>query len=730
MDTEGPSLTRRAMLGRSAAVAGGLALAPIAGRVVQPASAQGASAPGAMATGIDWTAVDYWKLADRVMDRMDRRWREGEGAYSPVASPVSTSANATMLTVHATAALLDHEGESRNDERAASLVAQLTNSPAPWRGVKFARNGDKMFHRPGWTQSLRDGRAHQDKAIDPKVAEALALAHQAGDRLGLDQAVRDRIVDQVDRFARGSFFRYPNVRLNQINWNCELYALAAQLTGDPELLVRDFRRHVENFCRYATRPEHRGGTPNLGAGWKFTYLPKADRRDRLNLDSAEYANETIHFILFHRQARAAGMTPLSGQALRVLEAWVERTLLGYWTHAGYLNWDTGFGLRRAHTGKTWMLACQGLLAIALSPEFHHYESYGGWAKSFYDSGLALYDRWLDAVKHREDYLVDPSLFGLAQRGQDASARSLFAARVAANAVRAVSLGLDQVRARTPPPLFSFDPDNGRVAITTPAYSTAILPRNHRAVGYGGLEPARLMDGRGNVASTLGGDTPSSFGLRVRTVAGGTLVDSQSGETEKPGERPRIEIVHRKGGSRRRITQNVAHHPRHPYAGKFDALETTGTVRRSGVEVRTRHVFLPASIELAWTIVARTERARRWEACFPSWGEDAQVIAHLRGAGDRQVLARGARIDLADVAWFVVRSEETGYVVRPRVRGNLEAWVTFPGPREYAPHPGPTLVLGQRRPRRLRVVRFGVGIALLGPEEDDAAVADALAVGKT
>lgn len=718
------------MLERSAAVAGGLVLGPLAGRVVRPASAQGVSAPGAMATGIDWTAVDYWKLADRVMDRMDRRWREGEGAYSPVASPVSTSANATMLTVHATAALLDHDGESRNDERAASLVAQLTNSPAPWRGVKFARNGDKMFHRPGWTQSLRDAHAHQDKAIDPKVAEALALAHRAGDRLGLDQAVRDRIVDQVDRCARGSFFRYPNVRLNQINWNCELYALAAQLTGNPELLLRDFRRHVENFCHYATRAEHRGGTPNLGAGWKFTYLPKAARHDRLNLDSAEYANETIHFILFHGQARAAGMTPLSGHARRVLEAWVERTLLGYWTHAGYLNWDTGFGLRRAHTGKTWMLAYQGLLAIALSPEFHHDESYGGWAKSFHDSGLALYDRWLNSANGREEFLVDPSLFGLARRGQDASARSLFAARVAANAVRAVSLGLDQVRARTPPPLFSFDPDNGRVAITTPAYSTAVLPRNQRAVGYGGLEPARLMDGRGDVASNLGGDPPSSFGLRVRTAAGGTLADSQSGETEKAGERPRIEIVRRRGRSRRRITQRAADYPRRPYAGTFDALQTDGTVRRSGVEVRTRHVFLPESIELAWTIVARTERARRWEACFPSWGGDAEVTAYLPGAGDRQVLAGTDRIDLADVAWFAVRSEETGYVVRPRVRRDLEAWVTFPRPHGYAPDPGPTLMLGQGGSRRVGVVRFGVGIALLRPEEDDAAVAEALAVGKT
>ena len=57
-------------------------------------------------------------------------------------------------------------------------------------------------------------------------------------------------------------------------------------------------------------------------------------------------------------------------------------------------------------------------------------------------------------------------------------------------------------------------------------------------------------------------------------------------------------------------------------------------------------------------------------------------------------------------------------------------MTFPGARDYSPDPGPTLVLGQRRSRRIGVVRFGVGMALLAPDEDDAPVAAALAVGQT
>ena len=70
-----------------------------------------------------------------------------------------------------------------------------------------------------------------DKAIDPKVAEGLTAAWRARAVLGLGPELERRIVGAVDAVARGPFFRYPYVRLNQINWNAELYAHAATLTG-------------------------------------------------------------------------------------------------------------------------------------------------------------------------------------------------------------------------------------------------------------------------------------------------------------------------------------------------------------------------------------------------------------------------------------------------------------------------------------------------------------------
>ena len=37
--------------------------------------------------------------------------------------------------------------------------------------------------------------------------------------------------------------------------------------------------------------------------------------------------------------------------LGLLREWVRRAIAGYWTHGGYLNWDTGLGFYRWHQRK-------------------------------------------------------------------------------------------------------------------------------------------------------------------------------------------------------------------------------------------------------------------------------------------------------------------------------------------------------------------------------------------
>ena len=281
------------------------------------------------------------------------------------------------------AALRDHRGAARADARGRALAGRMCESP-PWSERAHATRPDKMFHVGGWLASVRSAGAGMEKSVDPKVAEGLACAWRARDVLGIEPAEAQRMASLVQRCAHGAFFRYPNVRLNQINWNSEVFAHAATMTGDTSLLRRDYYLHMRRFVAGVHRPwladrhmrPYYGGSTNLGPGYRFNYLTTRPPGDAFNLDSAEYANITVHFLLWYARARAAGMPALPRGDREVLTAWVERVLLGYWTHSGFLNWDSGLGLKRWQIGKTFAFAQQGLLAIARADDFHARPSSG------------------------------------------------------------------------------------------------------------------------------------------------------------------------------------------------------------------------------------------------------------------------------------------------------------------------------------------------------------------
>ncbi len=104
-----------------------------------------------------------------------------------------------------------------------------------------------MFHSPGWVGNVAGPYSTMDKAIDPKIAEGLRRAWEARAVLGLDDATVALVAAETEAVARTPFFRFPAVRLNQINWPAELYAHEAAVTGTPELLVGDYRAHVRSF---------------------------------------------------------------------------------------------------------------------------------------------------------------------------------------------------------------------------------------------------------------------------------------------------------------------------------------------------------------------------------------------------------------------------------------------------------------------------------------------------
>ena len=261
---------------------------------------------------------------------------------------------------------------------------------------------------------------------------------------------------------------------------------------------------------------------------RFHYLPDRDLNAPMNVDSAEYANIVLTFVRFYDQARRAGMPPLPASSKRLMHAWIERSLSGYWTHGGYLNWDSGLGFRRWHQAKKLGLAQEALIGLAASRSLLPSPRWGAWAKTFLDRSLAFYDRLLA----RDDAIPAPVLFGVHVVPQGLGSALLAAARVEANAARAIDAGLDARAGSEPPPLYAFDPDIGRLAVTTPTYNTAIVAVNQHAFPYGGLDLARLFDG-----------TPGR-GRQHRRPAAGVVRRRRARHRRQAGRSPR-----RRGGDR-------------------------------------------------------------------------------------------------------------------------------------------------------------------------------------
>ncbi len=704
-------LTRRKFVVRSAQVGAGVLATGIASGPEAAVGFHGAEHRALAPPGLPRPPLrdaDYWRFADWLAPYFDSLWLEDRQHYGSGNSTVGRIYhNSLLLTTHAVAALAGHQGPCRNDERARALALRLCKSP-PWSERDASPEGDPQFHNPGWVESLGTRDSAMDKSIDPKVAEALMYAWRARGALRLPQETVDLIADRISRCARGAFFRYPNVRLNQLNWNCELYAHLATVTGDTELLVNDYRAQVARFCDGITHAVTPGGSPNLGPGYRFHYLPHRPPTHPFNLDSAEYASETIHFILHHEQAVRAGMPLLPPEHYRLLRAWTEHIVCGYWTHGGYLNWDTGYGFKRWHAGRTWALAQQGLLAIAVAPRFHNTPELAGWAKHMFDRGLGLYERLArEAVDGKG--IAPSNLYDVNVAPLGPSIREMFAARMQANAARAVALGLGAMGSAEPPALYSFDADIGRLTITTPKYSTAVVPVNQHAFPYGGMELCRLYDGNQRVVSNVGGRPWASFGVLVRDRAAKEIATSQRPRSLAPLRQPITLLTSPRGK-----VSAAEPYPTRPYAGAFDNLVARGRTETREVFVDTTHAFTPGHVETHWAVARRVRGRYTVDVLFPSWGQGARVEAVLRG-GKRVTLAAPKaprrKVALKNVVYFYVAGEDTGYVVVPTGRRpRAKAHILRPRAQSSAPRPGPTLAIQLAHAARFRRLGFAAKIA--------------------
>jgi hypothetical protein len=451
---------------------------------------------------------------------------------------------------------------------------------------------------------------------------------------------------------------------------------------------------------------------------RFHYLPGTSPHASANVDSSEYANIVLSFTRFYAQARRAGMAPLSASARATLREWVRRAISGYWTHAGYLNWDAGLGFDRWHQAKKLGLTQEALIGLASAPEsLLPGASWGRWSKTILDRGLEFYDR---LATRAPDGLPDSVLFDLTQVPQGRGSARLAAARVLANVARAVDSGLGRSAATAPPPLYAYDPDIGRLAVTTPTYNTAIIAVNQRAFPYGGLDLARLFDGAQEVAANIGGRPPAAFGLLVRDIAGRRVAATQLAWARVvPGVRPlRLTRAPRGAGA------VSASHVGRAYAGAFSDLRATGTVSSPALSMRVSHRFTRDWVQTSWVATRRAGGARYTaDVLFPSWGgRAARVIAILRDG--TRVTVGSARIPLSSVSYLWVRSVRSGYVVVPSSRpAGATVHALRPKRQSSAPRPGPTAAI--QIARRTRFSRAALTIRLM-PVHDEREAATAAA----
>jgi hypothetical protein len=625
--------------------------------------------------------ADYWAFADSVVPALDPLWSERRHAYISSWQGASGRTNANMLILHAMAALRGHDGATRDDARARWLVFHMTHRP-------MARLSLRSSNRTVcWTRET-DSPELDHISLDSQIAEALDYAWIARRQLGLGRARARRIRTVVDRCARHVAWQFPACLLNQINWNAELYAHAAHITGHGDQLRGDYRRFLARFAAGITRPMPGMATSNLGPGYAFHYQPNKPAWTRLNLDVPEYANLVASALGHYGAARHAGMAPLGPPARRLLTAWQLRLLAGSWTHAGYLNWDTGYGRGRWHSGQYWAFSQQALLAMASTPQFWADRDQGRWAKHIFDEGLLLYARWArEASSARAPQLP----FDVRAEHRD---KDLYASRIAANAVRAIHLGLPRIGALEPPPMYAFDAHTRRLAVSTPHYSTAIVATSRRAFPYDGIDLARLYGPGQRPAGDIGGRPPAAFGAVVRDTLGHSVLRTR-------GLRGR--------GASLRLTRSpqgaVAGAPRYPakpLAGPFREVAVRGHVAGNGVGVVTAHRFDATTIASRWRMNCEDGcAARRMTVSFPTWGRAAQLRAAMADGTEVRIERRSRPLPAGGVAHVELgRGARGGYELRLRdvPPGTVLAAVR-PHRQAWDPHPGPTLLVRLPRGRR-------------------------------
>ena len=295
-------------------------------------------------------------------------------------------------------------------------------------------------------------------------------------------------------------------------------------------------------------------------------------------------------------------------------------------------------------------------------------SSGGWAKYMFDRGLAAVRAPVASMRPTARGSRPSNLYDVDVEPLGLSIREMFAARMQANAARAVALGLGR-SAGAGAAARSTRSTATSAASRSPrrAYTTAVLAVNQHAFPYGGIELARLYDGDQRVVverrRAPGGRASACWSATPRRRR---CCFSQRGRDADAPAQPPIELLVDSRGPVHRAKP----YPRRPYGGTFQTMVARGRTAVSEVVVETTHRFKADARRdaLEGRAPAASSAATPSTCCFPRGARARRVEAVLAKRRARDAGAEGTsprrRVRMRDVAYFYIAGEESGYVVVP------------------------------------------------------------------
>lgn len=600
-----------------------------------------AAAPSADAQQAPSTGEDPWALADALVTRIDRDWQDRRQVYLDRGS-VSIRANAMLLELHALAALAGHTGPARQDARLPGLIRFFTTPPVVvYRNTK-KRATAHFPHTPAWSSvfTTNSEKATLHPSADAIIARALATAWRARDVAGVPLEDSQRIQKVVGEVARGQWYKAPRRAENQINWNADVYASNLEVNGDRSGLP-EYRAHLKWFVDTFFKRAYRGGSSNLSRGYGFRYLPQNDGGPANSVDTVEYANLVNSALGFYTTAVRAGMRPLNGRQIARLQAWSRHVLFGTWTHAGYLNWDSGLGSSRRHIRQYWGFSLDSLVRASGPGALLGTTRQRSYVRYLAERGLRTFrtQAW-DGTGPLPRATSFDAPNGFPSGTRSAMITVLRFAIVGA----ALDVRLPATSPRSLGNVYSHDNDMGRLAISTTRYNTAVIRPVTQAEG--GVDLVRLFDGAQRPLMTLGGGSSSGAATGLRLTRGGApVLDLQTGSNW----RWRVPSTSVSPGRRNR-------------SGTFGSLTATAAMRNRDAKasISVRHRFTTTAIETSYAI--RRGKATAATVRVPVWGAGS-TIELLRGA-----VVRGKQVRRTSGALLIRATTPDGARMLVSLRG--------------------------------------------------------------